>query len=134
VSRERSRAAIGRFQAACADHPLVVAAFLGGSYAAGRPRPDSDIDLYVVTRPEDYRALIAEREAFIRSWGDPTGLRDVWNFEGLGFDMTAFTLADGVHGEVAYGTTANFMTVHGGPHEVLVDKAGILDGVVFPLL
>jgi nucleotidyltransferase-like protein len=134
VSRERSLAAIGRFRAACADHRLVVAAFLGGSYAAGRPRPDSDIDLYVVTRPEDYRALIAEREAFIRSWGDPTGLRDVWNFEGLGFDMTAFTLADGVHGEVAYGTTANFMTLHGGPHEVLVDKAGILDGVVFPLL
>ena len=67
-------------------------------------------------------------------WGKPTTLRDVWNFEGLGFDMTAFTLADGVHGEVAYGTTANFMALHGGPHEVLVDKTGLLEGVVFPLL
>ena len=63
-----------------------------------------------------------------------TTLRDVWNFEGLGFDMTAFTLADGVHGEVAYGTTANFMALHGGPHEVLVDKTGLLEGVVFPRL
>jgi predicted nucleotidyltransferase len=134
VSRERSLAAIGRFRAACADHRLVVAAFLGGSYAAGRARPNSDIDLYVVTEPDDYSAFIAERATFVRSWGKPTTLRDVWNFEGLGFDMTAFTLADGVHGEVAYGTTANFMALHGGPHEVLVDKTGLLEGVVFPLL
>jgi predicted nucleotidyltransferase len=134
MSRERSRAAIGRFRAVCADHPLVVAAFLGGSYAAGRERPDSDIDLYVVTDPDDYAAFIAGRERFIRSWGDATELRDVWNFEGLGFDMTIFALADGVHGELAYGTTANFMALHGGPHEVLMDTTGLLDGVVFPLL
>lgn len=133
MGRERSLAAIGRFRAACADHPLVVAAFLGGSYAAGRARPDSDIDVYVITAPSDYPAFTAARERFIRSWGDATELRDVWDFEGLGFDMTAFTLADGVHGELAYGTTANFMALHGGPHEVLVDKTGVLDGVVFPL-
>jgi hypothetical protein len=134
VNRERSLAAVERFRASCADHPLVVAAFLGGSYAAGRARPDSDIDVYVVTEPHDYEALLAGRETFIRSWGDPTELDDIWNFEGLGFDMTLFRLADGVHGEVAYGTTANFMTLHGGPHEVLVDKTGLLDGVTFPLL
>ena len=32
-------------------------------------------------------------------------------------------MADGVHGEIGYGTTANFLSLHGGPHEVLVDKA-----------
>jgi hypothetical protein len=48
--------------------------------------------------------------------------------------MTTFALADGVYGEVAYGTTANFLTLHGGPHEVLVDKTGLLEGVTFPLL
>ena len=43
-------------------------------------------------------------------------------------------MADGVHGEIAYGTTATFLSLHGGPHEVLVDKAGLLTGVTFPLL
>ena len=134
MSREHSTAAIERFRLSCADHPLVVAAFLGGSFAAGCARSDSDIDLYLITRPEDYPTFIADRERFIRSWGDATELEDIWNFEGLGFDMTAFKMADGVHGEVAYGTTANFLTLHGGPHGVLVDKTGLLDGVTFPLL
>jgi predicted nucleotidyltransferase len=134
VSRERSTATIERFRLSCTDHPLVVAAFLGGSYAAGCARADSDIDLYVVTQPEDYAAFVADRQRFIRSWGDAVQLEDIWNFEGLGFDMTAFRMTDGVYGEVAYGTTENFLSLHGGPHEVLVDKTGLLDGVTFPLL
>jgi hypothetical protein len=134
MSRELSRAAVERFRRSCADHPLVVAAFLGGSFAAGTAGDGSDIDLYLVTRPEDYAAFIEGRGRFIESWGEPTQVEDIWNFEGLGFDMTAFTMTDGVHGEVVYGTTSNLMTLHGGPHEVLVDKAGVLDGVTFPLL
>jgi hypothetical protein len=122
VSREQSTAAIERFRLSCTDHPLVVAAFLGGSYAAGCARPESDIDLYVITRPDDYPKFIADRQRFICSWGNPTQLEDIWNFEGLWFDMTAFKMTDGVYGEVAYGTTENFLTLHGGPHEVLVDK------------
>lgn len=114
MSREQSIAVIERFRRACTAHPLVVAAFLGGSYAAGCDRPDSDIDLYIVTGADAYPLFIAEREQFIRSWGDPTDLEDIWNFEGLGFDMTAFTMTDGVHGEVAYGTTENFRALHGG--------------------
>jgi hypothetical protein len=134
VGCDESIAAIERFRVACAEHPLVVAAFLGGSYAAGTARPDSDIDLYVVVKPEDYPTFIADRQRFMRSWGEPAKLEDVWNFEGLGFDMTAFEMTDGTYGEVAYGTTANFTTLHGGPHEVLVDKPGVLAGVTFPLL
>lgn len=134
MGRERSIAAIERFRVSCAEHSLVVAAFLGGSYAAGCARPDSDIDLYVVTMPEHYEMFIADRQRFIHSWGEPRELEDVWDFQGLGFDMTTFTMSDGVHGEVAYGTTTNFLTLHGGPHEVLVDKTNLLDGVTFPLL
>jgi hypothetical protein len=134
MSRELSRTAVGRFRRSCADHPLVLAAFLGGSFAAGTAHDGSDIDLYLVTRPEDYAAFIEGRGRFMEAWGEPTQVDDIWNFEGLGFDMTAFTMADGVHGEVVYGTTSNLMTLHGGPHEVLVDKAGVLDGVTFPLL
>jgi predicted nucleotidyltransferase len=134
MSRELSMAAVERFRHSCVDHALVVAAFLGGSYAAGTARPDSDIDLYVVTRSEDYAAFMEARREFLGSWGEPTEVEDVWDFEGLGFDMTTFTMADGVYGEVAYGTTENFLALHGGPHEVLVDKTGLLDGVTFPLL
>jgi predicted nucleotidyltransferase len=127
-------AAIERFRVACARHRLVAAAFLGGSYAAGRARADSDIDLYLITTPEDYPTFIGGRREFMESWGEPVRLEDVWNFEGLGFDMVIFTLADGVEGELALGTTANLMKLHGGPHQVLIDKVGVLDGVSFPLL
>lgn len=134
MGQDESTAAIDRFRVACMQHSLVVAAFLGGSYAAGRARADSDIDLYLITKPEDYPIFIVGRREFIESWGEPAQVEDVWDFEGLGFDMVTFTLADGVEGELALGTTANFMKLHGGPHQVLVDKVGVLDGVSFRLL
>lgn len=127
-------AAIERFRHCCQDHPLVVAAFLGGSYAAGSAQESSDVDLYLVTREEDYAAFVAERERFIFSWGRPTWSEDVWDFEGLGFDMIRFKMDDGVWGELALGHTGNFMRLHGGPHRTLVDKIGLLEGVSFPLL
>jgi predicted nucleotidyltransferase len=131
---ELCRAAIVRFGAACEREPLVVAAFLGGSFAAGTANEESDVDVYVVAREEDYAELWARRETFVRALGEPERLVELPNFEGLGFDMVHFELADGVTGEVAYGHTANFMALHGGPHEVLVDRTGLLDGVTFPLL
>ena len=134
MAREEFVRAIDRFEAACAQHPLVVAAFLGGPYAAGTERDDSDIDLYVVTRQEDYGAFVAGRRAFMESWGAVAWTEDVWNFEALGFDMIRFRHEDGVWGELALGHTGNFMALHGGPHRVLVDKVGLLDDVTFPLL
>jgi len=61
VGRDESIAAIERFSCACVEHPLVVAAFLGGSYAAGRAREDSDIDLYLITEPFHYAAFLEDR-------------------------------------------------------------------------
>jgi len=134
MGRDECVAAIERFRRTCVDHTLVVAAFLGGSYAAGRARADSDFDVYLITEPGDYAAFLEDRVRFMRSWGQPTHLEDVWDFEGLGFDMIVFELGDGVEGELALGTTENFMQMHGGPHDVVVDKTGVLDGVTFPLL
>ena len=134
MGRDESIAAIESFRRACVEHPLVVAAFLGGSYAAGRAREDSDIDLYLITEPVHYAAFLEDRRRFMGSWGTPTRVEDVWNFEGLGFDMMVFALETGVHGEVALGTTETMMKMHGGPHDVLVDKSGVLAGVSFPLL
>jgi hypothetical protein len=45
-----------------------------------------------------------------------------------------FELDDGVSGEVAFGHTGNFLTLHGGPHEALLDRIGLFDNVSFPLL
>jgi hypothetical protein len=70
----------------------------------------------------------------VESWGDVLVLRDFENFEALGFDLVQFELADGVRGELAVGHTGNFLTMHGGPYETYVDRTGLLDGVVFPLL
>jgi hypothetical protein len=55
------------------------------------------------------------------------------NFEGFGFDLLHFVLRDGVFGELALGHRDNLLALHGGPFEVLVDKAGLLEDVSFPL-
>jgi hypothetical protein len=95
--------------------PAVVAAFLGGSHAAGTADGLSDLDLYLITDEEVYAEFFARRREFMATWGQPVLLEDVLNFEGLGFDMLVFILADGVWGEVALAHTGNFMNSHGGP-------------------
>jgi hypothetical protein len=112
----------------------VVAAFLGGSFAAGRANEQSDVDVYVVSLEDEYAQLWARRLDFVEAMGEPECVVEMPNFEGLGFDMVHFELAGGVTGEVAYGHTGNFMQMHGGPYEVFVDRIGLLDGVTFPLL
>ena len=131
---EACRAAIERFRVYCLHEPLVLAAFLGGSFAAGTAREDSDVDVYVVSREDDYAELWARRLDFVAPMGVPDVIAEHPDFEGLGFDLVHFELQNSVTGEVAYGHTGNMMAMHGGPYEVLVDRAGLLDGVTFPLL
>jgi hypothetical protein len=126
--RER---AVSRFRDACQREELIVAAFLGGSLAAGTPDEASDVDIYAVTRIADYERLFLRRASFVESWAQPLLLLETLNFEGLGFDMLHFVLDDGVHGELALGHADNFRVMHGGPHRVLVDKTGLLNGVTF---
>ena len=134
MPRKEALAAVARFRTSCERNPLVVAAFLGGSYAAGTATDASDIDIYLVTAEDDYQAFFARRQDFMLTWAQPVRLTDVLNFEGLGFDMLDFELDDGVRGQLAVGHTGNFKALHGGPHEVLVDKIGLLAGVTFPRL
>jgi hypothetical protein len=134
VRAEQAEAAITRFAAACAEDALVVAAFLGGSYAAGTANDESDIDVYLVTDEQDYPAFFSRRVEFMNSWTEMANLDDVLDFEGLGFDMVTFDCPDGVWGQLALGHTGNMMRLHGGPHIVLVDKRGLLAGVTFPPL
>jgi Nucleotidyltransferase domain len=127
------RTTIARFTEACAADPLVAAAFLGGSFATGTADAFSDLDLYVVTEDDDYDRFLARHEEFMRSWAEPVFLDTTVDFEGFGFDMLHFVLVDGVSGEVALGHRSNVLALHGGPHEVLVDKASLLEQVSFPL-
>jgi len=123
--------ALVRFRDACQRDPSVVAAFVGGSIAAHMDDDVSDVDLYAVTLEPDYDQFFTRRQAFMHTWARPLLVVDTLNFEGLGFDMLHFVLDDGVYGELALGHTENFRVMHGGPHEVLVDKMGLLSGVTF---
>ena len=128
-----SWAAVERFRGACERDPRVVAAFLGGSLAAGRADEYSDLDLYVVAHEKACAELVEHSQEFVAAWGDPAFVDVTPDFEGLGFDMLHFVLTDGVNGEVAIAHPGSFRRTHGGPHRVLVDKAGVLEGVEFPL-
>jgi predicted nucleotidyltransferase len=132
--REACKAAIARFGEACRREPLVVAAWLGGSFAAGRATEASDVDLYAVSDEPDYQLLWNRRGGLVAAMGTPECQDDHPNFESLGFDLVHFELQDGVSGEIAFGHAGNFLVLHGGPHEVLLDRIGLLDGVRFPLL
>jgi hypothetical protein len=120
-----------RFVAACREDTRVVAAFLGGSHAAGTADEYSDLDLYLIVGDQHYDTFFAERRAFLGRLGEPVFFED---FSEFGFDMVVFIFTDGVEGELALGRASGFDHIHGGPFEVLVDKEGILEGQVFPLL
>ncbi len=124
------QATIGRFTAACQADARIVAAFLGGSYAAGRADEHSDLDLYLVVEDAAYDAFFAERRTFMEQLGAPVFLED---FDGFGFDMLLFIFADGSEGELALGRASGFTQIHGGPFQPLIDKRGILAQHVFPL-
>jgi hypothetical protein len=123
------QAVIRRFVAACRADARVVAAFLGGSLARDTADAYSDLDLYLVTTDAGYDAFFAGRAAFIRLLGDPVFLED---YKQYGFDLLFFVLADGTEGELGLGRASHFHHIHGGPHRTLLDKQGLLAGVVFP--
>jgi predicted nucleotidyltransferase len=130
LPNSQQQAFINRFRATCEADERVIAAFLGGSYAAGTADEFSDLDIYVVTTDEGYDSFFAGRLEFMRALGDPVFLED---FNAFGFDMVLFTYADDVEGELGLGRESAFDIIHGGPYSVLLDKRGVLAGKTFPL-
>src|SRR5215469_11148952 len=120
---------MNRFIAACQADEGVVAAFLGGSYARGMADAYSDLDLCLVTTDEAYDDFFNGRQAFIRLLGELVFLEDINEY---GFDMLNYIFADGTEGELVLGRESHFTHIHGGPYSALLDKKGILAGVVFP--
>jgi predicted nucleotidyltransferase len=124
---QRCRAVTDRFIAACRADPRVIAATLYGSYARGAADEHSDLDLGLVTTDAAYDAFIAGRDAFIRLLGEPLFV------ESFGSpDMVFVIFADGVELELMLGREGRFDHGHGGPYEVLLDKANLLAGATFP--
>lgn len=127
---EGIRVAIGRFREGVQGDPRVLAAFVGGSFAAGTWDEHSDLDLYVIADDADYDEVFAERVSFIEAMGQVLLAED---FDGFGFDMVVFMLAGGIEGELGLGRASGFTHIHGGPHRVLADREEILEGVEFEL-
>jgi hypothetical protein len=121
---------VRRLGALCQADPRIVAAFIGGSLATGAADEYSDVDAYLIVEDGAYTSFLAEREAFMCQLGEPVLLE---HFNGFGFDMVLFVFADGVKGELALAEASDFLHIHHGPYRVLVDKAGLLEGVTFPV-
>jgi Nucleotidyltransferase domain len=83
-----------RFVAACREDTRVVAAFLGGSHAAGTADEYSDLDLYLIVGDHGYGTFFAERRAFPGHLGEPVFFED---FSDFGFDMVVFIFSSGGH-------------------------------------
>src|SRR5947209_11851966 len=126
---EHHQLVLNRFVAAGLADERVVAAFLGGSYARGTPDAYSDLDLYLITTDEAFNDFLAGSQAFIQLLGKPVFLED---FKGDWGEFVFFIFSDGTEGELGLGCESHFQHIHGGPYRVLLDKKGILEGVVFP--
>ena len=75
-----------------------------------------------------YEEVIADREAFVRSIGEPLFLEDFGN-ENMAFVI----LADGAELEFNFFRIRDLPLIRSGPHRVLLDTGGILAGLEFPL-
>lgn len=130
VGTASQQAVISRFTTMCQADGRVVAAFLGGSHAAGTADEHSDLDLYLILADAAYAGFFAARRAWMHRLGDPVFLED---FDGFGFAMVVFIFADGVAGELALARESRFEHLHAGPFHVLTDKKGILAQKLFPV-
>ena len=85
---------VDRFVAVCLADSRILAAFLGGSYAAGTADAYSDLDLFLLTTDEAYEAFLDDKNTFIQQLGEPLFLED-WGAA----HYNTFVLADGTEGE-----------------------------------
>lgn len=117
-----------RLMAGLRSDDRVAALFLGGSHAAGTADEHSDLDLYLITSDAAFESLRSERNALLQALGEIVFLEEHSDF---GFLMLLFIYADGVHGEIALAPARDLNDVHGGPHVVLLDHEGLLEGREF---
>lgn len=115
-----------RFVAACQGDTRVIAAFLHGSYASGTADAYSDLDLGVITTDAAYEDFSAALAAFLSQLGEPLFL-ETFDLPNVVF----FIYSNGTEGELTLGRAGDLQHLHRGSYQVLLDKTGVLAGVVF---
>jgi hypothetical protein len=98
-----------------------LAAVLVGSYAEGMADHHSDLDLILFTGDEAYEAFLAGRDTFVRQLGEPLFLES--------FDLPNIVFAifsDGSEVEFQINRESQFGEILSGPHQLLLDKKGLL--------
>jgi predicted nucleotidyltransferase len=129
ADRPNPESLIARLVDVCAADERVVAAFLGGSRARGQDDAFSDVDVSVVVTDEAYDEVLAAKEGFVRKLGAPLFLED------FGSGHIAFVIFDdGTELELHLIRVSDLGSVRSGPHRVLLDRGGVLEGKAFPLL
>ena len=126
---DRRKEIIEGFRTACLEDHRIVASFIGGSFATGLADEFSDLDLYAIVDIEAFNEFLSDHQKFFEKFCEPVFLE---HFDGFGFDMYAFILAEGIQGELALARPDHFDHIHGGPFEVLLDRTGLLENVEFP--
>jgi predicted nucleotidyltransferase len=122
------QAVLDRFVAACQADERMLAAVLSGSHARGTADAHSDLDLGLITTDAAYENVVAARDTLVRRLGEPVFLEP---YDGDHGACVLFILADGTEGEVSFGRAGHFTHMHQGPYRTLLDKTGLLQGVVF---
>ena len=126
IGSAEQHAVLQQFITLCERDERIVAAFLGGSIAAGTADEWSDLDIYLITTDAAYEDFIARLPEFVRRLGRPVFLE---NFDRP--DQLFFIFTDGTEGELRAGRESRFLDIHAGSYKVLVDKKGLLEGVTF---
>ena len=120
-------AVLARFVEACSNDDRIAAAFLAGSFARGESDEHSDLDLCVVVADDAFDQVVGDRERLTALLGDVLFLEDFGN-EALVFAI----LADGTDIELHVARESELDQIRAGPHRVLVDDRGVLEGLTFP--
>lgn len=128
ASRRRADALIERLVELCAADERIVAAFLGGSRARGEDDAFSDVDVSLIVADDAYDEVMAERADFVRRLGDAPFIEEFGTLR-----ITFVIFADGTDLELYTFRASDLGSIRSGPHRVLLDKTGILEGVEFPV-
>lgn len=115
---------LDRFVKACDADESIVAAFLVGSYVKGQPDEHSDLDLYLVTKDDDYDDFVSKRESFVRLLGEPLFIED--------FDLPDIVFlifSDGSEVEVSHKRESQINHIFNEPFKVLLDKKTLTAGI-----
>lgn len=124
---ENHQDVLNRLVAACQIDERILAALIGGSYAQGKVDPYSDLDLFLITTDQDYEDFLVSKAAFLRLLGEPLFLEDFGTPNGC-----QVIFSNGTEAEIYFYPEREFKDLYEGPHQVLLDKTGILIEQVFP--